>query len=137
MKTLKEYADFLYRNGYEETTAPFTFLNGRLEVVDFVKNNYCINLYVEETEEFDKYLSSLDVGTEYQVEYDNYNVRAAFIESPICNISDFLHGTTDGIELVSEPNDYHKHTLDLFEQCINFQKTNLLEHELFIMSCRK
>ena len=37
---------------------------------------------------------------------------------------------------MSEPNGYNKHTLDLFELCINFQKTNLLEHELFIMSRR-
>lgn len=40
--------------------------------------------------------------------------------------------------MVSKTNDYitHTHTLDLFELCINFQKTNLLEHELFIMSRR-
>ena len=63
-------------------------------------------------------------------------VVSAFIESPICNISDFLTGKTDGIRLVSEPDGYNRHTLDLFELCIGFQKVNLLEHELFIMSNR-
>lgn len=136
MKTLKEYADFLYKNGYKENFAPYTFLDGHLEIVEFIKNDYRINLYVEETKEFSEYLSSLDPGTEYQVEHENYNVKSAFIESPICNVSNFLDGSTDGIELVSEPNAYNKHTLDLFELCINCQKTNLLEHELFIMSRR-
>jgi hypothetical protein len=136
MKTLKEYADFLYKNGYKENFAPYTFLDGNLEIVEFIKNGYHINLFVEETKEFSEYLSSLDLETEYQVEYENYNVKSAFIESPICNVSNFLDGSTNGIELVSEPNAYNKHTLDLFELCINFQKTNLLEHELFIMSQR-
>ena len=134
MKTLKEYADFLYKNGYKENFAPFTFLDGHLEIVEFIKNDYHINLYVVETEEFSDYLSSLEPGTEYQVEYENYIVKSAFIESPICNVSNFFDGTTDGIELVLEPTTYNNHTLDLFELCINFQKTNLLEHELFIIS---
>lgn len=136
MKTLKEYADFLYKNGYKESVAPYTFLCGNLEIVEFIKNGYHINLYVAETKEFSDYLSSLEPGTEYQVEYENYTVKSAFIESPICNVSDCFDGTTDGIELALEPNDRNKHTLDLFELCINFQKTNLLEHELFIMSRR-
>ena len=136
MRTLKEYADFLYKNGYKESFAPYTFLDGHLEIVEFIKNDYQLSLYVTETEEFSDYLSSLDPGTEYQVEYGNYNVKSAFIESPICNVSNFLDGSTDGIELVSEPSAYNKHTLDLFEQCIDFQKTNLLEHELFMMSRR-
>ena len=136
MKALKEYVDFLYKNGYKENFAPYTFLDGHLEIVEFIKNDYHINLYVTETEEFSNYLDSLELGTEYQVEYENYNVKSAFIESPICNVSNFLDGSTDGIELVSEPGAYNKHTLDLFELCIGFQKTNLLEHELFIMSRR-
>lgn len=136
MKTLKEYADFLHENGYKESFAPCTFLCGHLEIVEFIKNDFHIDLYVEETKEFSEYLSSLQVDTEYQIEYDNYIVKTAFIESPVCNVSNFLDGTTDGIELVSEPNAYNKHTLDLFELCISLQKTNLLEHELFIMSQR-
>lgn len=136
MKTLKEYADFLYKNGYKENFAPYTFLDGHLEIVEFIKNDYHINLYVQETKEFSDYLSSLEPETEYQVEYKNYNVKTAFIESPICNVPNFFDGKTDGIELVSKPNKYNKHTLDLFELCINLQKTNLLEHELFIMSRR-
>lgn len=137
MKTLKEYAEFLYKNEYKETFAPYTFLDGNLEIVEFIKNGYHINLYVVETKEFSDYLSSLPLGTEYKVEYKNYNVKSAFIESPICNVSNFSDGSTDGIELVSEPNEYNKHTLELFELCLNFQKTNLLEHELFIMSRRQ
>lgn len=136
MKTLKEYADFLYKNGYKESVAPYTFLCGNLEIVGFIKNGYHINLYVAETKEFSDYLSSLEPGTEYQVEYENYIVKKAFLESPICNEPNYLDGSVEGIELVSEPNDYNTHTLDLFELCINFQKTNLLEHELFIMSRR-
>lgn len=136
MKTLKEYADFLYRNGYKENIVPYTFLDDNLTTVEFIKNDYRIELFVEETEEFYDYLSSLELGTKYPVEYENYIVKGAFIESPICNISNYLDGTTNGIELTSEPNVYNNHTLDLFESCINFQKTNLLEHELFIMSRR-
>lgn len=109
MKTLKEYADFLYKNEYKENIAPFTFLDGRLEIVEFIKNDFLIRLYTEETEEFSDYLQSLQPGTEYQVEYENYIVRSAFIESPICNISGFTDGSTDGITLASEPNSYVKH----------------------------
>lgn len=136
MKTLKEYADFLYENGYKENFAPYTFLDGQLEIVEFIKNDFHISLYVVKTKEFSEYLSSLEDGTEYDVEYDNYIVNSAFIESPVCNVSNYFDGTTDGIELVSEPNAYNKHTLDLFELCISLQKTNLLEHEMFIMSQR-
>lgn len=137
MKTLKEYTEILYKNGYKESFAPYTFLDNNLEIVEFMKNDYRVNLYVAETEEFSDYLASLSPGTEYQIEYENYYVKSAFIESPICNVSNFIDGSTDGIELVSEANEYNKHTLELFEQCLNFQKTNLLEHELFIMSCRQ
>lgn len=136
MKTLKEYADFLYENGYKESFAPYTFLDGHLEIVEFIKNGFHLNLYVTEMEEFAKYFETLEPGTEYEVEYHNYEVNNAFIESPICNVSNFFDGTTNGIELVSEPEEYNKHTLDLFELCIGFQKINLLEHELFIMTCR-
>lgn len=31
MKTLKEYAEFLYKNGYKENFAPYTFLDSNLE----------------------------------------------------------------------------------------------------------
>ena len=137
MKTLKEYADFLYLKGYKESIAPFTFLNGTLEIVEFVMDGFYVNLYVEETDEFSKYLESLEPGTEYHVEYENYVVNSAFIEAPICNVANFHDGSTDGIELVSKPNAYNKHTLELFEMCIGFQKTNLLEHEIFIMSRRQ
>ena len=137
MTTLKEYADFLYSRGYKETIAPFTFLDGTLKIVEFVRDGFHVNLYVEETDEFSKYLESLEPGTEYHMEYENYVVNSAFIETPICNVANFYDGSTDGIELVSKPNKYNKHTLDLFEQCIGFQKINLLEHEIFIMSRRQ
>ena len=118
MKTLKEYADFLYLEGYKESIAPFTFLDGTLKIVEFVMDGFHVNLYVEETDEFSKYLESLEPGTEYHVEYENYVVNSAFIEAPICNVANFHDGSTDGIELVSKPNAYNKHTLELFEMCI-------------------
>lgn len=136
MKTLKDYADFLYKNEYKENFAPYTFLDGSLQAVEFIKNDYIIDLYVSETQEFSDYLASLAPGTEYEIKYENYIVKSAFIESPICNISDFLDGKTDGIRLVLEPNQYYIHTLDLFEKCIGFQQIDLLEHEFFIMSKR-
>ena len=136
MKTLKDYSDFLHGKGYKETFAPYTFLDSDLEIVEFEKNGYKIDLYVDATEEFVKYMESLEPGTEYEVDYKNYNVTDAYIESPICNISNFIDGDRSGIRLVSKPNDYNKHTLDLFEFCVEFQKVNLLEHELFIMSKR-
>lgn len=136
MKTLKEYSDFLHSNGYEESFAPYTFLDGGLEIVEFIKNDFHVHLYVEPTEELLKFLSNLAEGTEYQIEYENYIVNFAKIESPICNVSNFLDGSTDYIELGLNPSAYNKHTLDLFDKCIEFQKTNLLEHELFIMSQR-
>lgn len=137
MKTLKEYAEFLYSRGYSETIAPYTLLDGSLEIVDFEREGFKVNLYVEDTEEFHKYLETLEPGTEYDIKYENYIVNAAFIESPICNVANFHDGSTDGIELSIEPDDYNRHTLDLFEQCIGYQKINLLEHELFIMSRRQ
>ena len=137
MKTLKEYSDFLINNGYCETSLSHTYLDGHLEIVEFVKNEFHIDLYVNETKELSDYLLTLKPGTEYQVDYNNYIVVSANIESPICNVSDFLTGTTKEIQLVSEPNEYNHHTLDLFEKCIGFQTTNLLEQELFIMTKRK
>ena len=137
MKTLKEYAEFLYKNGYKESFAPYTFLCDKLEIVEFTKNDFRLNLYVYETEEFEKFYESLKDGEEYSIDYKNYIVSSAFIEFPICNVPNFFDGTTEGITLVSKPDEYNKHTLDLFELCIGFQKINLLEHELFIMSKRQ
>lgn len=137
MKSLQEYAEFLYSKGYRETVGAYTFLDGTLEIVDFEREGFMVNLFVEETEVFRKYLESLEPGTEYDVKYENYNVNAAFIESPICNVANFHSGSTDGIELSIEPTSYNRHTLDLFEQCIGFQKNDLLEHEMFIMSRRQ
>lgn len=137
MKTLKEYSDFLHKNGYKETSRPCTYLDGHLIAVDFIKNDFFINLSVDETKEFSDYLSSIEEGTEYKVEYENYNVKSAFIESPICNVDNKAFEGKYGIELVSKPIANKRHTLDMFELCMNFQKTNLLEHELFIMSRRE
>lgn len=134
MKTLRDYADFLYKNNYTESFAPFTYLDDHLENVEFIKNDFHLILGVEETKEFSNYLSLLKPNEEYQIEYENYIVNSAFIEAPICNVSNYFDGTTKGIELNLEPNSYNKHTLDLFELCVGFQKTNLLEHEMFIMS---
>lgn len=136
MKTLKEYADFLYKNGYKEIDAACLYLDGHLMRVDFSNGEFGLALGVEETEEFSKHLEALEEGTEYKVEYENYLVKDAFLQSPICNVANYFDGTTNGITLVREPNDYYRHTLELFEFCLGFQKINLVEHELFIMSHR-
>lgn len=137
MKTLKEYAEFLYSKGYKETELPYEFLDSSLQIVSFEKGDWYINLHVQETEEFSKFLESLEEGTEYEIDYKNYVVCGAFLKSPICNVSNFYDGSTEGIELVAEPNQYNKHTLDIFEPCVDLQSTNLLNHDLFIMTCRQ
>lgn len=136
MKTLKEYADFLYENGYKEIDGACLYLNGHLEKVDFSNGEFGLALAVEETEEFSKYRESLEVGTGYNVEYENYLVKDAFLQSPICNVANYFDAITSGITLVREPNYYYRHTLELFQFCIGLQKINLLEHELFIMDNR-
>lgn len=136
MKTLKEYADFLYENGYKEVDGAYLYLDGHLMRVDFSNGEFGLALGVEETEEFSKYLGALEEGTEYKVEYENYLVKDAFLQSPICNVANYFDGTTNGVTLVREPNDYYRHTLELFQFCIGLQKINLLEHELFIMDNR-
>ena len=113
MKTLKEYADFLYENGYKETDGAYLFLDGELERVDFSNGEFGLALGVEETEEFSKYLESLEVGTEYKVEYENYLVKDAFLESPICNVANYFDGTTNGLSHYIQKNDYK---LDVHEQ---------------------
>lgn len=136
MKTLKDYADFLYSKGYELTQLPYEFLNGYLTSVSFIKNGYHIKLGTDETEEFTEYVETLEDGEEYEVDFKNYEVRSAFIESPLCNVSGFMDGDTSGIRLVNEKDEYYKHTLDLFEYCTTLQTPNLIDHELRIMSKR-
>ena len=91
---------------------------------------------IDPTPEFEKVLDEMEDGQEYEIDYNNYIVTCAFLESPVCNVSDFFSGSTDGITLVKEPNEYNKHTLDLFEYCLGLQTTDLLAHELKIMSNR-
>ena len=136
METLKEYADFLYKNGYKEaSTHPYGSMFQSLDYVWFVKNEFHVRLQVYETEEFSNYLESLEEGAKFKIEYENYIVDQAFIDSPIRNVCECDY--KDGIMLVSEPDDVCRHSLDLFEQCIKFQTTNLVVHELFIMSRRE
>lgn len=136
MKTLNEFADLLHSKGYKEEIAPYQFLCGDLEIVSFEKDNYTIGLWVYPTDEFRAYLDTLEDGTEYQIDYNNYIVSSCHIESPICNVAGFTDGDTSGITLVEEPDYYNKHTLDLFEYCLSLQTTDLLFHELKIMENR-
>lgn len=133
---LREFVDILYDRGYKETKYPYTFLDGHLQVVDFEKNGWIVQIECNETEELEKYLKSLDEGTEYDINYNNYEVSSILIQSPVCNIANFIHGNRDGILLVAEPNDYYTHGLELFEYCLELQKVNLLNHELKIMKDR-
>lgn len=136
MTTLAEYRDFLYSRGYKETEVPYFFTDNDLETVDFTNGEYITILQVTPTDEFAKEFANMPAGVEWEVDYNNYIVIGAFIESSICNIANFLSGNKEGIYLVNKPGDYYKHSLDLFEKCIGFQKLNLLEQELFIMSSR-
>lgn len=137
MKTLKDFAEILYSKGYKESSVgAYEFLDGSLQSVDFVKNEFLVSLHTCETEEYEKYLRSLPDGTEYEADYNGYIVVGAFIESPICNIADFYDGDSSGITLVAETTEYHQHSLDLFEKCLELQTPNLIEHELFIMKKR-
>lgn len=134
--SLQEFVDILHSKGYQETPVAYSYLDGCLQAVDFVKDEWFVQLHCEETDQFYQELKNLEPGTEYTVDYKNYIVTAAFIQSPICDVSDFLNGKKDGILLVDEPGEYHKHGLDEFEYCLGLQRTNLLGHELKIMQSR-
>lgn len=134
MKTLKSYANLLYKKGYKETKAPYQYLCGALEIVEFHKGGYHVWLYVYPTPSFEKWLDNYE--GEYEVDYKNYYVSGAKIESPLCNIAGFTDGDTSCIQLNEEPDEYVKHGLDLFEYCLSLQTPNLLKHELKIMRKR-
>lgn len=62
-------------------------------------------------------------------------VVMAEITSLITNVREFYLGSP-GIKLVSETNDYYKHSLDLFEYCLGLQTTEgLLAHKIKISQC--
>lgn len=134
MKTLKSYANVLYKRGYKESVAPYQFLCGELEIVEFTNGKYVVFLYVYPTPSFEKWLESYE--GEYEVDYKNYYVSGAKIESPLCNIAGFTDGDTSYIQLNEEPDEYIKHGLDLFEKCLDLQTPNLLKHEMKIMKAR-
>jgi hypothetical protein len=136
METLKEFADFLKARGYKETKLPYCFTNGWLDSVSFSNGSFGINFNVEPTPEFGEKLNNMPDGEEYDIDYKDYVVAQAFIESPVCNVSDFFDGATKGIFLVKEPGEYVRHTLDLFEYCTSLQTTDLAEHELKILKAR-
>lgn len=135
MKTLKELAEILYSRGYKESDYAYEFLDGHLTTVSFrdKTGEYSVKLAVCETPEFEKILDELPVGTNYPCNYKNYEVTAAYIQSPVCSESGFLDSDTSGINLVADPDDYYTHSLDLFEQCLDLQTTDLVEHELHII----
>lgn len=134
--SLQKFVDILHSKGYQETPVAYTYLDGCLQAVDFVKNEWLVQLHCEETDEFYEELKNMEPGTEYTVDYKNYIVTAAFIQSPICDVADYINGKKEGILLVDEPGEYHKHGLDEFEYCLGLQRTNLLDHELKIMQSR-
>lgn len=133
MKTLKDFADILYENGYKEIDGSYYYMNGYLEAVTFSKKNYDVILSVEMSPEMEKYVDSLELGASYIWQYKDYNVTKIALKAPICNISDFFTGETDYIFLSL---DDKKYPLSLFEKCLKFQQTDLVEQELFIISQR-
>ena len=134
--SLQEFVDILHSKGYQETPIAYSYLDGCLQAVDFRKDEWLVQLHCVETDEFYEVLKNMEPDTEYTVDYKNYIVTAVFIQSPVCDIADFYNGKKEGILLVDEPNDYHKHGLEHFEYCLGLQRTNLLDHELKIMYCR-
>lgn len=132
METLKEFEEVLYRYGYKEGDGEL-YDNGGEQSVIYSKGNYDVELKLRPTPEMQKYFENLAEGAEYQWSPENFEVYAAAIKAPICNSEDFFTGETDYIFLSSEDK---KYPLSLFEKCLGFQQTDLIEHELFIMSQR-
>ena len=135
--TLDKFIPLLKQHGYcvelEDTIGDF--YNGELKVVEFYKPNSDDRVWFDtyNTPEFDKFLDTLEDGTEYKMEYKNHYVSFIKLTSPICNVSGFLDGDKSGITLAHEITDYYTHGFDLFEYCLNLQGKNNLEHELLIM----
>lgn len=134
MKTLIEFDKFFKDHGYEESFAPYTFINTILERVDYEKNGYKVFLTTEGTEDFWEELK--ENGTK-EFSLSDYNVISIFIESPITNIADFLTGEKTGIRLVNKvtPESYIKHDFSLLEYCLGLQRIDLISHEKKILGC--
>lgn len=133
---MQKFVEILYERGYKEAPLAYTYLDGQLDAVDFKKNDWLITIQCEETEEFYNELENMEDGTEYTVDYKNYVVTGIFIQSPICDQAGFTDNDKSGIFLPAEPGDWHTHGLEYFEYCLGLQSTNLLEHELKIMTSR-
>ena len=134
MRTLKEYQDFLFNRGYTLEPAPYTFLDNSLEAVCYQSTlGKTVTLWVFMTPEYEEKLKALPEGTEYELDETGYEVTGAHIVCNICNQPGFYDGDVSGITLVSEPGDYNKDTLDLFEYCLGLQEEDLTEHEVRMM----
>lgn len=127
METLKEYADLLHSKDYQELPVPFTFFNGELQEVFFLRPKYnrVVILAVVPIE---------DSKESEDVDYNDYIVMSASIDCAISDISTFWDASNCGITLVKEPDkdDYYIHGLDLFEKCLDLEGFNLVKHEAFI-----
>lgn len=136
MKTLKEIAEILYSREYEESEYAYEFLCGHLVSVTFYNKtgDYKVVVAVSESPEFEKILDELPEKTRYELDYKNYEVTNIYIQSPLCSEAGFVDGDTSGIHLTANPTDYYTHSLDIFEQCLDLQTTDLIEHELRIIS---
>ena len=132
METLKDYTDYLLKNGYEfgEDTYNFTYIDGELTEVIFTnkETGKLIKLGCDFPESLYDYLTEkYGEGCEYDAMSDEVASRIivtdAIIQSTIVNINGFFDGSSTGIILVKNPSklDYYKHPLTLFEKCVWIQ----------------
>ena len=146
MKTLKEYQDYLFANGYEISDGlPYGYFGDELTSVEYTnktnKKMVLLNCYY--TDELVKYLEeNFEEGEEFSITddmMDKIMVNGATIESGIVNFPHFMDGSQPGIFLQEEGDggvldfgDYYHDRMDLFEKCIWIQN-NELEHSRNIL----
>ena len=146
MKTLKEYQDYLFANGYEISEGlPYGFFGDELTSVEYrnKKNKKYVLLNCYYTDELISFLEkNYEEGEEFTIDdkmMEMIEVNSATIECSIVNVPHFMDGTKPGIFLqeggdggVMDFSDYYKDRMDLFEKCIWIQN-NELEHSKNIL----
>ena len=146
MKTLKEYQDYLFANGYEISEGlPYGFFGDELTSVEYrnKKNKKYVLLNCYYTDELISFLEkNYEEGEEFTIDdkmMEMIEVNSATIECSIVNVPHFMDGTKPGIFLqeggdggVMDFSDYYQDRMDLFEKCIWIQN-NELEHSKNIL----
>lgn len=146
MKTLKEYQDYLFANGYEISNGlPYGFFDNELTSVEYrnKKNKKYVLLNCHYTDELISFLEkNYKEGEEFIIDdkmMEMIDVDSATIECGIVNVPHFMDGSKPGIFLqeggdggIMDFSDYYKDRMDLFEKCIWIQN-NELEHSKNIL----